>query len=829
MKYIYILLIYFLSILNLNGQIINCDSTLQLNIIYQNLSETNITLNQVNSLYNYSYIYWNIQGQCVGGTTSSNSVCFFGQGGISDSTILWLQVADTSGSFCYVIDTLIFNNSIWSFMNGSLSCIDSSLIDPFAFCPMIYNPVCGCNGITYDNDCKAEILGGVTSWTSGPCLPPPSFSLICEDFESLTVGDPIAENSPSWNTWGELINGTSAPFSDDANVTNILANSGTNSLYFEATGIGGPQDVVLPFGTGTPYTTGDFVFSANFFVKQGTGAYFNFQAENIPGTTWSLDVQMDALGSISFQNGGGATVFLTDTYPMESWFELKLIISLTNNNWEVFIDGISIGFFSNSVNQIASLDLYPIQGHQFYVDDVCYSHTPIILENLNGQVSSITPITGLAGQDRYPSVEVRNLGLTNITSFDIDFNYNGIIITENISAVNMVTLDVFQVNFTTPIVLIGGNNLGTATIYNVNNLGQDDDPSDDNMITQINSVIPAQGKLVIGEEATGTWCGFCPRGSVALNWMDKDYKGYWQGIAVHNGDPMTDPIYDNGIASYISGYPSGLVDRGSDINPAAFKQDFLQRIIIEPSVKIINGAELNGSTLKINLTTIFTNSVSGNYKIACVLVEDSVTGSSSDYSQNNSYSGGGYGPLIDVDGTDWANKPPSVPASQMVYRDVARGVAPSFMGENLSNTVYSSGDTETHCFEFILDPSWDQSKIHIVGMLLDNNNRVDNASSTTIIESIAEGYNSCATSIFGIDLNGPDRINIYPIPSTETIYISNLNKEAIIKIYDSKGGLVLENKISDKQNINISSLAIGVYQIKFEGDNWSETRRLIKE
>ena len=126
------------------------------------------------------------------------------------------------------------------------------------------------------------------------------------------------------------------------------------------------------------------------------------------------------------------------------------------------------------------------------------------------------------------------------------------------------------------------------------------------MSTQIEAIFPAEGKLVIGEEATGTWCGWCPRGAVALNWMDKDYEGYWQGIAVHNGDPMTDPDYDNGIAPYISGYPSGLVDRGSDIDPGAFKQDFLQRIIIEPNGIISNGAELNGNILKVSLTVDIT-------------------------------------------------------------------------------------------------------------------------------------------------------------------------------------------------------------------------------
>ena len=651
----------------------------------------------------------------------------------------------------------------------------------------------------------------------------------CDDFENYQNGDPIAETSSNWNSWGELMSGATVPFADDADVVNINASSGDLSLYFEAVGAGGPQDVVLPFGAGTPYTIGDFEFSANFFVNQGTGAYFNFQAENIPGTTWSLDVQMDATGNISFQNGGGATIFLTSTYPMNTWFEIKTVVDLTNNNWEIFIDNQSQGSFTNTVNKIASLDLYPITGHQFYVDDVCYSYTPAVLENLNAQVSSVAPITGLTGQTTNPSVEIRNLGLTNITSFDVDFEYNGLTITENISGLNMITLDIYQLNFNNSISLISGTNPGIATVYNVNGLGQDDEPLDDQMIINIEAITPAAGKLVVGEEATGTWCGWCPRGAVALNWMDNDYEGYWQGIAVHNGDPMTDADYDNGMAPYIGGYPSGMVDRGQEIDPGAFKNNFLQRIIIEPNGVITNGAELIGDTLKINLTANFQNSVSGNYKLACVLVEDSVTGTTPQYYQSNSYSGGGAGPLIDVDGSDWANKPSSVPASQMVYRHVARGIAPSFTGSPLTNTSYNSGDTETLCFEFTLDPSWDLSKIHIVGMLIDNGNMIENASSSSISDAENLGYTPCATTSIGLELNGPDKVNIYPNPATDNIYISNLFKKSIIKIYDIQGKLVLENKISNKEYVNISILAKGIYQVKFEGNNLNETRKLIIE
>ena len=48
------------------------------------------------------------------------------------------------------------------------NCIDTSAINPHNSCFDLWEPVCGCNNITYSNNCYATILG-VTSYTQGEC------------------------------------------------------------------------------------------------------------------------------------------------------------------------------------------------------------------------------------------------------------------------------------------------------------------------------------------------------------------------------------------------------------------------------------------------------------------------------------------------------------------------------------------------------------------------------------------------------------------------------------------------------------------------------------
>ena len=78
-------------------------------------------------------------------------------------------------------------------------------------------------------------------------------------------------------------------------------------------------------------------------------------------------------GALVLENTGDGATYMTTSYVQGQWFELKLICDLTANYWELVLDGWNLGGFTNNYN-IASLDLYPISGHQFYVDDICWSH-----------------------------------------------------------------------------------------------------------------------------------------------------------------------------------------------------------------------------------------------------------------------------------------------------------------------------------------------------------------------------------------------------------------------------------------------------------------------
>jgi hypothetical protein len=389
--------------------------------------------------------------------------------------------------------------------------------------------------------------------------------LFSDNFDSYTAGSYLGPQSLSWSTWSGTEGAT-----EDVTITNNNANSAPNSIYLASTAAsGGPQDVVLKFGQ--VYNSGIFTLQSDFYINAGKNAYFNLQASATLGQVWALNVNMD--GNQVLIDDGNTPNLAVGSYTDATWFTLKIEANLTLHVWKAYVNGALIGTWMNGVNAVAAADFYPVQNSAFYMDNVSFDHQTYTLPNLNAMIANVNMGGEIAGQNVTPTVKVLNAGATAITSFDLNLNYNSQNFPFSVTGVNIASIGTYTVNMPAN-VLVPGNQTYTATISNING-GQDDIAGDNTLSGQIDPVVPAAGKMVVGEEATGTWCQWCPRGAVFMDLFETKYDQYWAGIAVHNGDPMTNTDYDAGMGGLISGYPSAVVDRLADVDPSGMTPDFL--------------------------------------------------------------------------------------------------------------------------------------------------------------------------------------------------------------------------------------------------------------
>ncbi len=604
-----------------------------------------------------------------------------------------------------------------------------------------------------------------------------------DDFESYTPGSTISASSSDWTTWSGGVPNEDAPISTDQ------AYSGNNSLKLQAgSSAGGPADVVLPFQG--VYTDGAFYFSTQMYIVGGNGGYFNFQAVEPVGTTWAVEFYFNQDGSLTLSNVADG-VLLTGEYVHDTWFLLEVEIDLTSNNWEVFIDGGSIGSFSNTNNSVASADFFPYEANTgnalFYIDDVIFEYEEPMLLDLDVAATGISlPGVGIAGESVELGGSIKNVGINTITSLDVTWSDGTNEYTDNLTGLSLGSLESMNFTHSVPVELAAGNNTITVTVSNPN--GSTDMNADNNSTsTSTYAYTPAPGKMILAEEATGTWCGWCPRGAVFMDYMAETYPNHFVGVAVHNGDPMTDPDYDAGETGFpgFSGFPSVIVDRDELIDPSQLEGIVLPRVETPPAALLVNKAEYDEGSglLTIQLEATFQESVSGDYRLNVAIVEDDVTGTGSGYNQANYYSGGGAGPM-----GGYENLPDPVPASQMVYNHVARAILGGYDGpSNSLPSSISSGETHSYTFTFTVLPAFDYDQLKIVGMLIAPDGSIDNVTETTIDEAIANAVGTVNIS--------PEKVQLeaYPNPFTEQLNIRLAlaeTQEVSLEVQDAYGRTV---------------------------------------
>ena len=263
-------------------------------------------------------------------------------------------------------------------------------------------------------------------------------------------------------------------------------------------------------------------------------------------------------------------------------------------------------------------------------------------------ISRLSGVNTQAGEPTAVVFDIVNQGTAGISSIDytvsINHEENGDVHHADLSVKGIFGASA-TVELTLPAIPQKGINEYTVSIEKVN--GQPNENANATATAQLNvyTVLPIHRPVL--EEYTGTWCGYCPRGFVGLEEMNRLYPDDFIGLSYHNGDPMQ---VTTDYPSRVSGFPDAWIDRwyqtdafSGDARYGAFGIDKVWqtcREIFAPAAVDVSSEWTDENTLHATAAVTFPLSAQEcPYQVAFVLTADGLSGESSEWNQANYYKG----------------------------------------------------------------------------------------------------------------------------------------------------------------------------------------------
>ncbi len=361
----------------------------------------------------------------------------------------------------------------------------------------------------------------------------------------------------------------------------------------------------------------------------------------------------------------------------------------------------------------------------------------------------------LSGTTVEISGEITNYGAETLTAVDIAWTDGTNTYTDNVTGISVPFLGKY--NFVHSDQL----SLPDAITYNFDlwaanpNGAADADDTNNQQSGVVSGVSYIPSKKMLAEEGTGTWCGWCPRGTEWMDFMTENYPDDFVGIAVHNADPMAVTAYDNGVGDFpgFTGYPGVIVDRNAVWDPSDLEDilpDYLARIApLAPEVTA--SIDVATKTATINASAEFVTQLENiDYRFNVVLTEDNVTGTGSGYAQTNYYAGAA-APTDPIPGfgSDWDALPATVPAADMVYNHVGRAILGGWAGTagSVPANVVADDIAEKEYVVSNFNTDWNPFNMHAVVMIIDNaTGEVLNVNSTQVDVNCPASFSAVAAA-----------------------------------------------------------------------------------
>jgi thiol-disulfide isomerase/thioredoxin len=603
--------------------------------------------------------------------------------------------------------------------------------------------------------------------------------ILTENFEggALPAGWSKTQSTPSVG-WEFGANLSSQYWAVPSHTKYAASNDDAHDTQAATTNVADKDRLITPPLDLTAQTAVALKFDAFYTGVYGSEATVEVSTNG--GTTWTTIFTLDP--SAAWQNNIATNL---SAYAGQN----NVLVAFRHNDGNAWADGFAID----------NVSIYTPPANDAKINSIALNRYGVINTNSNLVLN------------------VTNLGSSTISNLTIDWNdgtsHSQVI---NVSIAPFATLDV-----THPTALNYAAAVEKTIAVNITavNGGVDADVSNNTGSKLFNSLSQASPKKVVIEEGTGTWCGWCPRGAVAMDQMYQNHPNDFIGIAVHNGDPMTVTEYDNGTD--LSGYPGCNVDRAlldESVSANLFESYYQERISLAVPAGL--SMTVSGTTNKtINVSATFrTVFASANYRLGVVIIEDNVTGTTSAYNQTNFYAGGANGAM-----GGYESLPNPVPAASMVYDHVGRALLGGFSGQaNSVPTTITDGLAASYTFNYTIPSTSNSANMSAVALLIDN--------------ATGEIVTAEKTSLSAANVNELETIglNVYPNPASGAVNVSfeANNGDFVITLTDLQGRVISSKEMTNlngSQVVTFSTedVASGSYIVTVATNGTKTTKNVV--
>lgn len=364
-------------------------------------------------------------------------------------------------------------------------------------------------------------------------------------------------------------------------------------------------------------------------------ANLNYWASQ-PASLTNIEYNNVAIAAYGIDNGlkgsikAPITMGEVQTYP----FEIELGFNeLAQNLYRLSVVAL---LFNTETGEIVNAAKQPVNVSEEFV-------------GTSATITDFGKVLGIAGQNVNIPVVVENYGKQDITDIDFSVQLDGSAAT--VSHVKLDRVLAFgnkrTINVPMQAPTSAKDHGVTITVSNVNDseneaMGRKTGTGTLRVLTSA----PLHKTYV--EEYTGTWCGFCPRGTLGLRLLEERHAGKFVCTAVHRNDPMEISDYSSVLAN-ISGYPSSTINRSFSVDPYmgnSAKGFGLGLLVEEESAKLTEAAitldvptyDRESQNLVATATAHFHyNADSAPYAIGFILRADGLKGNSKEWLQHNYY------------------------------------------------------------------------------------------------------------------------------------------------------------------------------------------------